>query len=79
MIAIEILSGLTQAEYERLLSCLAEAIQTQRRFIAIISAERVDSICNRYKVKRQGAFNLYLVEEVFTCVGKKYVNKGLII
>ena len=75
----EVLSGLTQAEYERLLRCLAGAIQTQCRFIEIISAERVDSISNRYKVKRQGAFNLYLIEEVFTVVGKKYVNKGLII
>ena len=79
MTAAEITNGLSQTEYERLLSRLAGVIQTQRRFIEIISAERVDSIETRYKVKRQGAFNLYLVQEVLTPIGNKYVNLGLLI
>ena len=77
--AAEITNGLLQTEYERLLSRLAGAIQTQRRFIEIISAERVNSITTRYKVKRQGAFYPYLVEEVFLHGGNIYLNLGLII
>lgn len=79
MTAAEITKGLTQKEYERLLNRLAEVIQTQRRFITIISAERVNSVSTRYKVKCQGAYYPYLIEEVFTDSGNIYLNLGVII
>lgn len=75
MTAAEITNGLTQNEYERLLNGLAGAIQTQRRFIEIISAERASNGCMRYKVKRQGSYYLYLIEEMKYC----FYNLGLII
>lgn len=70
---------MTQTEYERLLSRLAEAVQTQRRFITILSLERVNSVATRYKVKRQGAYYPYLIEEVFTGAKYIYLNLGVII
>lgn len=79
MTVTEITKGLTQGEYERLLSRLAGAVQTQRRFIEIISAKRVNNVTTRYEVKRQGAYHHYLIEEVFTHTGNIYLNLGLII
>ena len=79
MYETEITKGLTQIEYERLLNRLAGAIRTQRRFITIVSAERVSAFITRYKVKRQGSYNCYLVEETFTHCGNIYLNLGLVI
>lgn len=79
MTATEITKGLTQKEYERLLNNLAGAIQTQRRFITILSAEQKMATVTRYTVKRQGSYYPYVVEEIFTCCGKIYLNLGLLI
>ena len=76
---MEILSGLTQLEYERLLNRLAGAMNMQRRFITIISADRVAENITEYRVKRQGAFNHSLIEEKRIGVNVFYFNKGLII
>lgn len=75
MTAAEITNGLTQTEYERLLNRLAEAIQTQRRFITILSAERVNSVSTRYTVKCKSSYYPYLLEDMGFCV----LNWGLII
>lgn len=79
MTAAEVLSGLTQFEYERLLSRLAGALYTQRRFITIISAERVAENITEYRVKRQGAYNHSLIEEKRIGANVFYFYKGLII
>ena len=79
MTATEILSGLTQFEYERLLSRLAGAMNTQRRFITIVSADRVAENITEYRVKRQGAFNHSLIEEKRIGANVFYSHKGLII
>lgn len=79
MTAAEVLSGLTQFEYERLLSRLAGALYTQRRFITIISAERVTENITEYRVKRQGAYNHSVIEEKRIGANVFYFNKGLII
>lgn len=79
MTATEIFSGLTQFEYERLLSRLAGAMNTQRRFITIISAERVTENITLYRIKRQGAYNHSLIEEKRIGANVFYFNKGLII
>ena len=70
---------LTQLEYERLLSSLAGAIHTQRRFITIISVDRVAENIALYRIKRQGAYNHSLIEEKRVGVNVYYRNKGLII
>lgn len=78
--AAEITKNLTQAEYERLLSRLASAIQTQRRFITILSAEKVSGVVTRYTVKRNGTYYPYRVEEIFKPCGENlYLNLGLVI
>ena len=80
MSLINELNGLTQREYECLLSCLAVAIHTQRRFITILSAERVNSYIVRYKVKHKNSFYPYLIDEFLNSQSKKvYLNMGLII
>lgn len=75
MTAAEITNGLTQTEYEKLLSRLAGAIQTQRRFITIINAERKNDITVRYIVKCNGAYYPYLIEDIAGIC----VNFGVII
>lgn len=80
MTIAEITKDLTQIEYERLLSRIAGAMNTQRRFIEIISAEAINSNCKRYRVKRKGSYYHYLVDEIGVApFGFVYVNKGLII
>lgn len=73
------LAKLTQKEYERLLNRLAGAIQTQRRFITILSTETVNAIATRFKVKRQGTYYPYLIEQVLTRTGYIYLNLGFVI
>ena len=74
------LNKLTQKEYERLLNRLAGAIQTQRRFIEIISTERVNFFVTRFKVKRKGVYYSYLIEERSDLQGKRiYLNLGFVI
>ncbi len=73
------LEGLTQKQYEQLMSRLAGAMQTQRRFITLVGAERVSAVVTRYKVKRQGEYYPYLIEETFTRVGNIYLNLGVLI
>lgn len=75
MTAAEVTHGLTQSEYTRLLSRLAGAIRTQRKYITIISAERVSSISVRYTVKCKSSYYPYLLEDMGFCV----INWGLII
>ncbi len=77
MTVAEITKGLTQIEYERLLDKLARAIGSCRRFIKIIGAECTDDNTTLYSVKRQGAFNLYVIKEIKTCAGTAYKNMGL--
>ncbi len=79
MTATEVFSGLTQFEYERLLSRLAGAMNTQRRFITIVCAERVTENITRYRIKRQGAYNHSIIEEKRIGANVFYFNKGLII
>lgn len=80
MTLAEITKGLTQFEYERLLSRLAGAIRTQKRFITIESAEQVNVNVIRYTVKRQGSFYPYLIEEQeYKPLRKTYLNLGLVI
>ena len=74
------LKYLSQKEYERLLSGLASAIQTQRRFIIIVGAERVNEFAVRYKVKRTGDSYPYLIEVLSNLkCGNVYLNLGLVI
>lgn len=70
---------MTQSEYVELLGRLAAAIQTQRRFVAIEKAERVSDTVMRYKVKRQGAYYRYLIEERAVGDGYKMSNLGVIL
>ncbi len=74
------LAKLTQGEYEYLLTRLAGAIQTQRRFIEIIACERVNFFVERYKVKCKGVYYPYLIEELSDIKGKSiFLNLGLVI
>ena len=70
---------MTQVEYDRLLSRLAGAMNTQRRFIAIIGVERVAENIMEYRIKRQGAYNISVIEEKRIGANVFYFNKGLII
>lgn len=70
---------MTQKEYERLLNGLAGAIQTQRRFITIVSSKKLDLCTTQYVVKRQGEYYPYKIEEIFMRRGYIYLNLGLII
>ncbi len=80
MDGLEFTKGLTQIEYERLLSRLAETIHTQRRLITIESAERVNAVTTRFTVKRQGEYYPYLIEEIFSTSGRNiYLHLGLLI
>ena len=79
MTSTDILSCLTQFEYERLLSRLAGAMNTQRRFITIISAERVAENVTKYRIKRQGAYNHSIIEEKRIGANVFYSHKVLII
>ena len=79
MTAAEVINGLTQSEYTRLLSCLAGAIRTQRKYITIISAEVISETRTRYRVKRAGAYNHYLIDEIGYKPFVVYSNMGLII
>ncbi len=77
----EITKGLTQVEYERLLSNLAGAIHTQRRFIEIEDViRRTDGSRTCYRVKRKGVYYLYLIEERSDLKGKRtFLNLGFVI
>lgn len=77
MTVAEITKGLTQIEYERLLDKLARTIGSCRRFIKIVGAECTDDKLTLFYVKRQGAFNLYVIKEIKTCTGNVYKNMGL--
>ena len=79
MTVSEITKGLTPNEYSRLLTRLAETIHTQRKFITIERAERINSVTNRYMVKRQSVYYLYVIEEIRTPTGKVYFNLGFLI
>lgn len=73
---IEIIRGKTPNEYERLLSNLAHAIQTHRRLITLLGAERINDKKTRYVVKKQGAYYPYVIEETSVYSYFRYVNKG---
>ena len=79
MLRMEELDSLTQTQYDKLMSRLADVIHTQRQYIEILSAERVNSCVTRFKVKRKGEYYPYLIEENFTRVGNIYLNLGLVL
>lgn len=55
------ISEMSQFDYERLLNAVAGVLRAQRRFITIESEKLVAPHTVRYKVKRRGAYNRYLV------------------
>ena len=73
------LKSLSQIQYNALMSRLAGALHTQRKFITVVGVERVNVIATRYTVKRKGAYYPYLIEETLTRVGKIYLNLGVVI
>lgn len=73
------LKSLTQSQYERLLSRLADVLQTRRNLITIVEAKRVNAVAVRYKVKRRGDCYPYLIEETFSRCGNIYLNLGVVI
>lgn len=74
------LAKLTQKEYERLLSSLAGAIQTQRRFIEIENVIRGTNGRTCYRVKRKGVYYSYMIEERSDLQGKRlYSNLGFVL
>ena len=80
MIAIEILKSYSQIEYERLLNGLAGALQTQRRFIKILSCESVNPFVMRFTVKRKGDYYPYLIEEITNLKSRRlYLILGVVI
>lgn len=73
---IEIMHNTTQNEYNLLLSGLAHAIQTHRRLITILGAERIDDKKTCYVVKKKGVYYPYVIEEIRAYADVYYVNMG---
>ena len=71
------LKRLPQKQYDKLLSRLAEAVQTRRNYITVVGVERINPVVTRYKVKRKGDGYPYLIEENFMLRGNIYLNLGV--
>ena len=78
MTAAEVTSGLTQAQYTQLLNGLARAVRMQRKYITIVSAERINELTTRFRIKLQGAYTHLLVDEIKLST-PVYISMGLII
>lgn len=73
------ISEMSQFTYERLLTAIAGALRTQRRFLTIESETRIAPHIVQYKVKRRGSYHRYLVSAMEMNDKIKVENRGLII
>lgn len=76
MTAIEVELSKGPSEYERLLSSLAHSLQTHRRLITLLTAERIDEKRTQYVVKKQGTYYPYVIEETSVFSRYDYRNMG---
>ncbi len=73
------IAQMSQNSFDRLLNQLAGVLRTQRRFIKIVSEQRIDPCLVHYRVKVKGTYYLYSVAVME--VANRFIvnNRGLIL